>query len=146
MVYYSAVTPYATEIDINFAGGEANDVYLRFTLQRSGPMAIRLQQINRVDKYDPLTYLLIDEDRKTVVSGEKNEEGCFGVESTNFLNNMHQNFMAGNYIMRLKKKPEKIAGSLKRISETSLKSRDLLIAAANEDITFEWSSSPQFKL
>lgn len=30
--------------------------------------------------YDPLTYLMVDTGRKSIVSGERNEEGCFGVE------------------------------------------------------------------
>jgi hypothetical protein len=42
---------------------------------------MRLQQLNKFG-YDPLTYLLVDIGRKAVVSGERNDEGCFGVEET----------------------------------------------------------------
>ena len=80
-VTYSPISPIVSVQEVNFYNSETQEVYLRFKLSKSCPVSMRLQQLNKFG-YDPLTYLLVDIGRKAVVSGERNDEGCFGVEET----------------------------------------------------------------
>lgn len=47
--------------------------------------------------------------------------------------------MPGNYILRIKKKPQK-KENYAWLAEATLKSRDILIATAQEDIKFDVSN------
>jgi hypothetical protein len=51
-------------------------------LKKSGSVGLRLQQLNKGGVYTPITYQLIDVERKALISGQANEFGCFGVAET----------------------------------------------------------------
>ncbi len=52
------------------------------------------------------------------------------------LNGPHQIVMPGNYLLKLKRKDHRVAGSTKLIMQATAGNKDILIVSANEDIRF----------
>ena len=51
---------------------------MKFRVFKQAPISLRLRQMGKLG-YAPLTYLVFDADHCSLVSGENNDEGCFGV-------------------------------------------------------------------
>ena len=72
MVKYSPEAPIVSELEIPFAKYEHEEVFIKFEISRDQPVGMRLHQMHKVRGYDPVTYLLIDADRKNIVAGLHN--------------------------------------------------------------------------
>lgn len=92
--------------------------------------------MHKVRGYDPITYLLLDAGRKTIVTGKHNEEACFAVQDANLLNTEHQTFMPGKYIMRIKRFSGKKEDNKNKMILEAMLASDVLITNASENIKF----------
>lgn len=99
--------------------------------------------MHKVRGYDPITYLLLDAGRKTIVTGKHNEEACFAVQDASnyilivdLLNTEHQTFMPGKYIMRIKRFSGKKEDNKNKMILEAMLASDVLITNASENIKF----------
>lgn len=79
---YSEQAPILSEFEVPFARYEDEEVFLKFRIEKDQPIGLRLHQLYKAKGFDPLTYLLLDLQRKNIVTGLHNEEGCFGLEES----------------------------------------------------------------
>lgn len=87
--------------------------------------------MHKVRGYDPITYLLIDMNRKSVTAGIHNEEACFAVEDANLLSREHQTFMPGRYILRIKRLSGKKENNKNKFILEQMIASDVLITNAS---------------
>ena len=81
-------------------------MYARMRVENDMQLSITYKQapIGQNKVYAPLTYHVICLTEGRLVSDENNEEGSFGVYSTNLLEEVATSLRRGDYLIRIKKK------------------------------------------
>ena len=108
---YNPLAPFVTELEIPFSHYIDEEVYIKFDVRKDTPVGMRVNQRQKTRAFDPMTYLILNEDKKNIAAGMTNEQACFGVEEAStfmsildLLSTEMQTFMPGSYMMRIKRK------------------------------------------